>query len=158
MPPREQNGLYHRAERTLRDAVITFENGSRIEVPEIRAMSVVFDDPDEMPITNIGAQEATFSLEGGDVNDKQDVIEEYIAAKRMEALESALLHIKKDTADVGAIVRSAKAFSVCSSFMDVLNYAWKFVGDDFELADEKEYAATDPISFDELMGGYNNDN
>lgn len=122
MPPREQNGLYHRAERTLRDAVITFENGSRIEVPEIRAMSVVFDDPDEMPITNIGAQEATFSL------------------------------------DVGAIARSAKAFSACSSFMDALNYAWKFVGDDFELADEKEYAATDPISFDELMGGYNNDN
>ena len=40
-----------------------------------------------------------------------------------------------------------------TSFVDGLNSIWESLGDSFELADEDEYAATDPISFDELMGG-----
>ena len=38
-------------------------------------------------------------------------------------------------------------------FLQELSAAWGAVGEDFELASEEEYIATDPISFDELMGG-----
>jgi hypothetical protein len=45
-----------------------------------------------------------------------------------------------------------------TSFIESLNALWEKIVDDFELADEEEYVATDPISFDELMGGGFNDN
>ena len=44
------------------------------------------------------------------------------------------------------------------SFMESLNSVWAAMSDDFELADEEEYVVTDPISFDELMGGCCGDN
>ena len=40
-----------------------------------------------------------------------------------------------------------------SLFIEKLNAVWTAMDDDFELADEEEYVATSPISFDELMGG-----
>ena len=159
MPPRGRDGLYSQAERRLRDAVITFENGNRIEIPEIRAMSVEPDELDDMPIASVGAQEATFSLEGVDLNDMQDVIEE--AARRQR--EAELQTLETSFHRLGAEGRSAMAsiakamehfYKFCgTSFVDGLNSIWESLGDDFELADEEEYAATDPISFDELMGG-----
>lgn len=138
MPPRGRDGLYSQAERRLRDAVITFENGNRIEIPEIRAMSVGPDGLDDMPIASAGAQEATFSIGGVDLNDMQDLIEEYAAERRREAAQLA------------------SAYGM--SFMESLNSVWAAMSDDFELADEEEYVVTDPISFDELMGGCCGDN
>lgn len=159
MPPRGRDGLYSQAERRLRDAVITFENGNRIEIPEIRAMSVEPDEPDDMPIASIGAQEATFSLEGVDLNDMQDVIEEAARRQReaeLQTLEASFHRLGAESR--GAMASIAKVmehfYKFCgTSFVDGLNSIWESLGDDFELADEDEYTATDPISFDELMGG-----
>ena len=108
MPPRGRDGLYSQAERRLRDAVITFENGNRIEIPEIRAISVEPDELDDMPIASIGAQEATFSLEGVDLNDMQDVIEE--AARRQR--EAELQTLEASFHRLGAESRGAMA-SIC---------------------------------------------
>lgn len=159
MPPRGRDGLYSQA---LRDAVITFENGNRIEIPEIRAMSVEPDELDDMPIASVGAQEATFSLEGVDLNDMQDVIEE--AARRqaeLQTLEASFHRLGAEGRDAMASIAKAMEhfYKFCgTSFVDGLNSIWESLGDDFELADEEEYAATDPISFDELMGGCCGDN
>ena len=137
-------------ERRLRDAVITFENGNKIEIRENRAMSVESDELDDMPIASAGAQEATFSTRGVDLNDIRDIIDEYIA-ERLSA-ES------RDAID--SLSNAAKLFASAydMSFMESLNSVWTAMGDDFELADEEEYVATDPISFDELMGGCCGDN
>lgn len=163
MPPRGQYGLYSQEERRLRDAVITFENGNRIEIPKIRAISVEPDELDDMPIASAGAQEATFSLEGVDLNDIQDVIEEAAsaAARRRETafqqtLESAFNRIVEGNRDaIDALTYATRAFANAygTSFIESLNAVWEAMGDDFELADEEEYVTTDPISFDELMGG-----
>lgn len=159
MPPRGRDGLYSQAERRLRDAVITFENGNRIEIPEIRAMSVEPDELDDMPIASIGAQEATFSLEGVDLNDMQDVIEEAARRQReaeLQTLEASFHRLGAEGRDAMASIAKAMEhfYKFCgTSFVDGLNSIWESLGDDFELADEEEYAATDPISFDELMGG-----
>ena len=158
MPPRGRDGLYSQAERRLRDAVITFENGNRIEISEIRAMSVEPDELDDMPIASVGAQEATFSIGGVDLNDMQDLIEEYAAERRREAerqtLAAALNRISAESSSVAQLFASAYGVS----FMESLNSVWAAVSDDFELADEEEYVVTDPISFDELMGGCCGDN
>lgn len=159
MPPRGRDGLYSQAERRLRDAVITFENGNRIEIPEIRAMSVEPDELDDMPIASIGAQEATFSLEGVDLNDMQDVIEEAARRQReaeLQTLEASFHRLGAESRGVMASIAKAMEhfYKFCgTSFVDGLNSIWESLGDDFELADEDEYTATDPISFDELMGG-----
>lgn len=151
--------MYSQAERRLRDAVITFENGNRIEIPEIRAMSVEPDELDDMPIASIGAQEATFSLEGVDLNDMQDVIEEAARRQReaeLQTLEASFHRLGAEGRDAMASIAKAMEhfYKFCgTSFVDGLNSIWESLGDDFELADEEEYAATDPISFDELMGG-----
>lgn len=140
MPPRDRDGVFHRSEQTLRDATIIFENGRRLEVPEIRAMSVELDDPNEMPITSIEAQEANFSMEGTiNLNTMQDAIR--------DALDDYVSYLAK-----------AFAGAYDTSFIESLNAAWEKMSDDFELADEEEYVATDQISFDELMGGYCGDN
>ena len=163
MPPRVRDGLYHQAERNIRDAVITFENGRRIEVPEIRAMSI-FDDHDETPIASAGAQELTFSLECAGLNDMQDVIEEAARRQReaeLQTLEASLRRLGAAGRDAMASVAKAMEhfYKFCgTSFVDGLNSIWESLGDDFELADEEEYVATDPISFDELMGGAGCDN
>ena len=150
--------MYSQAERRLRDAVITFENGNRIEISEIRAMSVEPDELDDMPIASVGAQEATFSIGGVDLNDMQDLIEEYAAERRREAerqtLAAALNRISAESSSVAQLFASAYGVS----FMESLNSVWAAVSDDFELADEEEYVVTDPISFDELMGGCCGDN
>ena len=173
MPPRERDGLYSQAERRLRDAVITFENGNRIEISEIRTMSVESDELDDVPIASIGAQEATFSLEGVDLNDMQDVIEE--AARRQREAELQTLEASFHRLGTSARrtdyqyafygpwtdenFKSKYDIKFCgTSFVDSLNSIWESLGDDFELADEEEYVATDPISFDELMGGTGCDN
>jgi len=159
MPPRGRDGLYSQAERRLRDAVITFENGNRIEIPEIRAMSVEPDELDDIPIASVGAQEATFSLEGVDLNDMQDVIEEAARRQReaeLQTLEASFHRLGAEGRDAMASIAKAMEhfYKFCgTSFVDGLNSIWESLGDDFELADEEEYAATDPISFDELMGG-----
>lgn len=160
MPPRERDGLYSQAERRLRDAVITFENGNRIEIPEIRAMSVEPDELDDKLIASVGAQEATFSIGGVDLNDMQDLIEEYAAERRREAerqtLAAALNRISAESRDaIDSFSRAAQLFASVYgvSFMESLNSVWAATSDDFELADEEEYVVTDPISFDELMGG-----
>jgi len=151
--------LYSQAERRLRDAVITFENGNRIEIPEIRAMSVEPDELDDIPIASVGAQEATFSLEGVDLNDMQDVIEEAARRQReaeLQTLEASFHRLGAEGRDAMASIAKAMEhfYKFCgTSFVDGLNSIWESLGDDFELADEEEYAATDPISFDELMGG-----
>ena len=151
--------MYSQAERRLRDAVITFENGNRIEIPEIRAMSVEPDELDDIPIASVGAQEATFSLEGVDLNDMQDVIEEAARRQReaeLQTLEASFHRLGAEGRDAMASIAKAMEhfYKFCgTSFVDGLNSIWESLGDDFELADEEEYAATDPISFDELMGG-----
>lgn len=159
MPPRGRDGLYSQAERRLRDAVITFENGNRIEIPEIRAMSIEPEGLDDMPIASVGAQEATFSLEGVDLNDMDDVIGE-MARQRAEAefqtFAAAMRRLTEESQDaLDAVAQAAKVIAdgYGTSFMDALNALWENIGDDFELADEEEYVVTDPISFDELMGG-----
>lgn len=159
MPPRGRDGLYSQAERRLRDAVITFENGNRIEIPEIRAVSVEPDELDDMPIASAGAQEATFSLEGVDLNDMQDVIEEAARRQReaeLQTLEASFHRLSAEGRDAMASIAKAMEhfYKFCgTSFVDGLNSIWESLGDDFELADEEEYVVTDPISFDELMGG-----
>ncbi len=160
MPPRGRDGLYSHAERRLRNAVMTFENGNRIEIPEIRAMSIEPEGLDDMPIASAGAQEATFSLEGVDLNDMQNIIEEYAAARRREVerqtLTAAFNRISAESRDaMDALSSAAQLFASAygMSFMESLNSVWATMGDDFELADEEEYVVTDPISFDELMGG-----
>ena len=171
MPPRERDGLYSQAERRFRDAVITFENGNRIEIiPEIRAMSVEPDGLDDMPTASAGAQEATFSLEGVDFNDIQGIIEEAVseavrrrgtAFQQTSELESAfnrMVEGNRDAIDALAYATRVFANAYGTSFIESLNAAWEAMGDDFELADEEEYIATDPISFDELMGGCCGDN
>ena len=165
MPPRGRDGLYSQAERRLRDAVITFENGNRIEIPEIRAMSIEPEGLDDMPIASAGTQEATFSLEGVDLNDMQDVIEEMAAERRRraetETLTAAFNRISAESRDaIDALANASRLFasSYGTSFMESLNAVWAAMGDDFELADEEEYVVTDPISFDELMGGACGDN
>ena len=145
MPPRDRDGVFHRAEQTLRDATITFENGRRLEIPEIRAMSIELDEPNEMLMTSIGAQEANFSMEGTiNLDTIQDVIDEamrrQLSASTRDALDS-VSYLTKAFAGAG------------TSFIESLNAVWEKMSDDFELADEEEYVATDPISFDELMGG-----
>ncbi len=62
-----------------------------------------------------------------------------------ETTESFINRLK----DVGEV--SLKASLSINDFMDALAEAWRVLGDDFELGDEEEYQATDPISFDELM-------
>lgn len=168
MPPRGRDGLYSQAERRLRDTVITFENGNRIEIPEIRAISVGPDGLDDMPIASASAQEATFSLEGVDLNNIQGVIEEAAseAVQRRETafqqtLESAFNRTVEGNRDaIDALTYATRAFAnACgTSFIESLNTVWGAMGDDFELADEEEYVVTDPISFDELMGGCCGDN
>ena len=135
-------------ERRLRDAVITFENGNKIEIRENCAM----------PIASAGAQEATFSTRGVDLNDMRDIIDEYIAERRREAERQTLSAEIRDAID--SLSDAAKLFASAYgvSFMESLNSVWAAMGDDFELADEEEYVATDPISFDELMGGCCGDN
>ena len=142
-------------ERRLRDAVITFENGNKIEIRENRAM----------PIASAGAQEATFGTRGVDLNDMRDIIDEYIAERRREAerqtLSAAFNRISAESRDaIDSLSNAAKLFASAYgvSFMESLNSVWTTMGDDFELADEEEYVATDPISFDELMGGCCGDN
>ena len=165
MPPRGRYGLYSQAERRLRDAVITFDNGNRIEIPEIHTMSIEPEDLDDMPTASAGAQEATFSLEGVDLNDMQDVIEEMAAGRRRQAefdtLTAAFNRISAESRDaIDALSSTAQLFasSYGMSFVESLNSVWATMRDDFELADEEEYVATDPISFDELMGGCCGDN
>lgn len=163
MPTRDRDGVFHQAERSFRNAVITFENGNRIEIPEVRETSVELEDFDDMPIASVGAQEATFSLEGVVFNDIQGVIEEAASAavRRRETafqqmIEFAFDHIVEGSRDaIDAVSDAAKVLaSYCgTSFVDSLNSAWESLGDDFELADEEEYVSTDPITFDELMGG-----
>ena len=159
MPPRGRDGLYSQAERRLRDAVITFENDNRIEIPEIRAMSVEPDGLDDVLITSAGAQEATFGIGGVGLNDMQDLIEEYAAERRREAerqLVGAFNRISAESRDtIDSLSSAAQLFASAYgvSFMESLNSVWAAMSDDFELADEEEYVVTDPISFDELMGG-----
>lgn len=158
MPVRENGGVMSRVERRIRDAVITFENGDRIEIPEIRELSVELDEPNEMPITNIVAQEANFSMEGT----IQDAIDEAMRRQREAELQTLAATINSvSTRDaLDSVSRIAKAFAGAygTSFIESLNAIWEKMGDDFELADEEEYVATDPISFDELMGGCCGDN
>lgn len=154
MPPRGRNRLYSQAERSFRDAIITFENGNMIEIPEICAMSVEPDELDDMPIASAGAQEATFSIGGVDLI-------EHAAERRREAerqtLEAAFNRTSAEIRD--AIDSLSSAAQLCaSSFMESLNSVWGAMSDGFELADEEEYVVTDPISFDELMGGTGCDN
>lgn len=160
MPPRGRNGLYSQAERRFRDAVITYEleNGNRIERP--RAMIIEPDELDDIPIASSGAQEATFSFEDVNLNDVQDVIEEYAAVRRREAerqsLTAAINRISAESRGaIDALSNAARLFASAygMSFMESLNSVWAAIDDDFELADEEEYVVTDPISFDELMGG-----
>ena len=164
MPPRGRDGLYSQAERRLRDAVITFESGNRIEIPEIREMSVEPDGLDDIPIASAGAQEATFSIGGLDLNDMQDLIEEYAAERReaeRQTLAAAFNRISAGSRDaIDSLSSVAKLFASAygMSFMESLNSVWAAMSDDFELADEEEYVVTDPISFDELMGGCCGDN
>lgn len=165
MPPRDRDGVFHRAEQTLRDATIIFENGRRLEVPEIRAMSVELDEPNEMPITSIGAQEANFSMEGTiNLDTMQDAIDEAMRRQREAELQTLAATINRMSASTRDALDSvsylAKAFAGAydTSFIESLNAAWEKMSDDFELADEEEYVATDPISFDELMGGCCGDN
>lgn len=160
MPPRDRDGVFHRAEQTLRDATIIFENGRRLEVPEIRAMSIELDEPNEMPITSIGAQEANFSMEGTiNLDTMQDAIDEAMRRQReaeLQTLEASFHRLGAEGRDAMASIAKAMEhfYKFCgTSFVDGLNSIWESLGDDFELADEEEYAATDPISFDELMGG-----
>ena len=154
MPPRGQDGLYSQAERRLRDAIITFENGNRIEIPEIRAMSIELDGLNDMPIASIDAQEATFTL-----NDMQDVIREAERRQReaeLQTLEASFRRLRTEGRNTMASIAQAMEhfYKFCgTSFVDELNSIWESLGDDFKLADEEEYVATDPISFDELMGG-----
>ena len=160
MPPRRRDELYSQAERRLRDTVITFENGNRIEIPEIRAMSVEPDELDDIPIASAGAQEATFSIGGGDLNDMQNFVAEYAAERRRE-VEAAFDRISAESRDAIDSLSSASQLFASSygvSFMESLNAVWAAMSDDFELADEEEYVVTDPISFDELMGGCCGDN
>lgn len=165
MPPRDRDGVFHRDEQMLRDATITFENGRRLEVPEIRAMSNELDEPNEIPITSIGAQEANFSMEGTiNLDTMQDAIDEAMRRQREAELQTLAATINRMSASTRDALDSvsylAKAFAGAydTSFIESLNAAWEKMGDDFELADEEEYVATDPISFDELMGGGFNDN
>lgn len=156
MPPRDRDGVFHRAERTLGDATITFENGRRLEVPEIQAMSIELDEPNAIPITRVDTQEATFSAEGC-IN--LDIIEEMAkqhAEANFQSFVSALARLaaaSQDSLDAMAQAAKTVACEAGTSFMDALNALWESIGDDFELADEEEYVVTDPISFDELMGG-----
>ena len=149
----------------LRDATITFENGRRLEVPEIRAMSIELDEPNEIPITSIGAQEANFSMEGTiNLDTMQDAIDEAMRRQREAELQTLAATINRMSASTRDALDSvsylAKAFAGAydTSFIESLNAAWEKMSDDFELADEEEYVATDPISFDELMGGCCGDN
>ena len=160
MPPRDIDGAFHRVEQTLRDATIIFENGLRLEVPEIRAMSIEPDEPNETPITSIGAQEANFSMEGTiNLDTMQDAIDEAMRRQREAELQTLAATINRMSASTRDALDSvsyfAKAFAGAygTSFIESLNDVWEKIGDDFELADEEEYVATDPISFDELMGG-----
>lgn len=160
MPPRRRDELYSQAERRLRDTVITFENGNRIELPEIRAMSVEPDELDDIPIASAGTQETTFSIGGGDLNDMQNFVAEYAAERRRE-VEAAFDRISAESRDAIDSLSSASQIFASSygvSFMESLNAVWASMSDDFELADEEEYVVTDPISFDELMGGCCGDN
>lgn len=165
MPPRDRDGVFHRAEQTLRDAIITFENGRRLEVPEIRAMSIELDAPNEIPITSIEAQEANFSMEGAiNLDTMQDAIDEAIRRRREAELQTIAATINRmsastrDALDSVSYLAKALAGAYDTSFIESLNAVWEKIGDDFELADEEEYVATDPISFDELMGGCCGDN
>lgn len=165
MPPRDRDGVFHRDEQMLRDATITFENGRRLEVPEIRAMSNELDEPNEIPITSIGAQEANFSMEGTiNLDTMQDAIDEAMRRQREAELQTLAATINRMSASTRDALDSvsylAKAFAGAydTSFIESLNAAWEKMSDDFELADEEEYVATDPISFDELMGGCCGDN
>ncbi|MBR2400035.1 MAG: hypothetical protein IKA96_08790, partial [Alistipes sp.] len=99
MPPRDRDGVFHRAEQTLRDATIIFENGRRLEVPEIRAMSVELDEPNEMPITSIRAQEANFSMEGTiNLDTMQDAIDEAMRRQREAELQTLAATINRMSA------------------------------------------------------------
>lgn len=165
MPPRGRDDLYSQAERRLRDTVITFENGNRIEIPEIRAMSVEPDELDDVPIASAGAQEAAFSIGGVDLNDMQNLVTEYAAERRREAerqtLAAAFDRISAESRDAIDSLSSASQLFASSygvSFMESLNAVWAAMSDDFELADEEECVVADPISFDELMGGCCSDN
>lgn len=132
-------------------------------MPEIRAMSIEPDEFADIRIASANAHETTFSLESVDLNIMDDVIEE-MARQRAEVefqtLTASLRRLAAESQDArDAMAQAAKVLAdECgTSFMDALNALWENVGEDFELADEEEYVATDPISFDELMGGWNSD-
>lgn len=112
---------------------------------------------DDMPIASVG---------GVDLNDIQDLIdEEYAAERRREAelqtLAAAFNRMSAKSRDaIDSLSSAAQLFASAYgvSFMESLNSVWAAMSDDFELADEEEYVVTDPISFDELMGGCCGDN
>lgn len=163
MPPRGRDGLFHQAERRLRDARLITADGIEFNLPNTEHFITIEPPEDtqqnDMVIASAGAQEATFSLEGVDLNDMQDVIEE-MARQRAEAefqtFAAAMQRLTAESRDaLDAMAQAAKVIAdgYGTSFMDALNALWENIGDDFELADEEEYVVTDPISFDELMGG-----
>jgi hypothetical protein len=123
-------------------------------------MGIGLDESNEMPITSIGAQEANFSMEGTiDLDTMQDAIDEAMRRQReseLQTLTATINRMSGSTRDaLNSVSYIAKAFSGAygTSFIESLNAVWEKMVDDFELADEEEYVATDPISFDELMGG-----
>lgn len=83
----------------------------------------------------------------------QESMDERIRQNIQESIYQQLERELSGVADVVAnSARSAaSASSAISDWMDALNDAWASVSEDFELGDEEEYQATDPISFDELM-------
>ena len=98
------------------------------------------------------------------VNAMQDAINEAMRRQReaeLQTLTATIHRMSASTRDaLDSVSYLAKAFAgeYGTSFIESLNAVWAKMGDDFELADEEEYVATDPISFDELMGGCCGDN
>ena len=102
------------------------------------------------PITSIG-------------DTMQDAIDEAMRKQREAELQTLAATINRTSASTRDALDSvsylAKAFAGAhvTSFIESLNAVWGKMDDNFELADEEEYVATDPISFDELMGVPRND-
>lgn len=130
------------AEPLWYDELIIDENGSAVD-RALRRLS------EQMRVNSTPHWRTAWHDDATYIQGIQEVINQSVQESIYQHFERALSavgDIVADTANSAASVSSAIA-----TWMDALNDAWINIGEDFEIDEESEYQATDPLSFDELM-------
>ncbi len=145
MPSINQDRLFHQAEQSVRNAMITRED-IIVNLPNVR--NITFEDA-EMPIAHAHSHDPIFKLDdNGEFS--ATLTGSFIGRDR----ESSKVTTKFFEKRVGHRAQTATDVirTLISTYMHDLDANWETLEEDYELSDEEEYVTTDPISFDELMG------